>query len=141
MPRTGGDYVFVSRTLHPALGFMSNLSYVFCNLVVVGVYSTYFATYGVGAFLRMLVGYGASPSLLSTANWFSSHWGIFVTGTVLILLSAMTFAIGGTRLFFRLQQGSFFLYVLGAFILVALVGIFTSHAGLDQLIQQLRGEP
>ncbi len=128
MPRTGGDYVFISRTLHPALGFMSNLSYVFWNLVVVGVYSTYFATYGAGAFLRMLVGFGASPSLLSTANWFSSHWGIFVTGTVLIILSALTFAIGGSRLFFRLQQGSFVLYALGAFVLVALVGIFTSHA-------------
>jgi amino acid transporter len=128
MPRTGGDYVFVSRTLSPALGFMSNFSYVFWNLVVVGVYSTYFATYGAGAFLRMLVGYGAPTSLLSTANWFSSHWGIFVTGTVLIILSALTFAIGGSRLFFRLQQGSFVLYALGAFALVALVGIFTSHA-------------
>jgi amino acid transporter len=128
MPRTGGDYVFVSRTLNPVLGFASNFSYVFWNLVVMGVYSTYFATYGAGAFLRMLVGYGASPSLLSTANWFSTHLGIFVTGTVLILLAALLFVAGGTRLFFRLQQASFVLYILGAFLIVALVGLFTSHA-------------
>lgn len=128
MPRTGGDYVFVSRTLSPWLGFASNFSYVLWNLIIVGVYATYFAVYGAGAFLRMLVGFGASPSLLSTANWFSGHWGIFISGVALVLFSVIIFVFGGTRWFFRLQRGSFFLYILGAFVLAAAVGLFTSHA-------------
>jgi APA family basic amino acid/polyamine antiporter len=128
MPRTGGDYVFVSRTIHPALGFAANFSYVFWNMVVVGVYATFMSTYGIGALLRMLVGFGASDSLLSTADWFASDWGIFVTGVVMTLLAAATFILGGTHLFFRLQQGTFVLYIIGAFLLVVLVGLFTSHA-------------
>lgn len=128
MPRTGGDYVFISRTLHPVLGFLANFSYVFWNMVVAGVYATYFATYSAGAFLRMLVGYGASRSLLSTADWFSTSWGIFTSGTVLTIIAAAIFVFGGSRWFFRLQQWTFVIYILGAFLLVVLVGLFTSHA-------------
>jgi APA family basic amino acid/polyamine antiporter len=128
MPRTGGDYVFVSRTVHPFLGFAANFSYVFWNMVVVGVYATFLSTYGIGAILRMLVGFGASDSLLSTADWFASDWGIFVSGTVMTLLAAATFILGGTRVFFRLQQMTFVVYIIGAFLLVVLVGLLTSHA-------------
>ncbi|MEO8687301.1 MAG: APC family permease [Solirubrobacteraceae bacterium] len=128
MPRTGGDYVFVSRTIHPFLGFAANFSYVFWNMVVVGVYATFLSTYGVGAILRMLVGFGASDSLLSTADWFASDWGIFVSGTVMTVLAAATFILGGTQLFFRLQQMTFVIYIIGAFLLVVIVGLLTSHA-------------
>lgn len=128
MPRTGGDYVFVSRTLHPAVGFLANFSYIFWNMVVAGVYATYFATYSAGAFLRMLVGYGASTSLLSTAEWFSTDWGIFISGAGLTIIAASIFVLGGSRWFFRIQQWTFVLYILGAFALVIVVGLFTSHA-------------
>src|SRR5262249_15159383 len=54
MPRTGGDYVFNSRALHPAIGFAANASYCVWLAVVYGVYTTYFATYGIGAFSEMM---------------------------------------------------------------------------------------
>jgi APA family basic amino acid/polyamine antiporter len=128
MPRTGGDYVFISRTLHPWIGFAANFSYIFWNMVVAGVYATFISTYCVGAFLRMLVGFGASNSLLSTADWFATDWGIFVSGTVMTILAALIFVLGGTHFFFRLQQASFALYIVGAFALVIVVGLLTSHA-------------
>jgi APA family basic amino acid/polyamine antiporter len=129
MPRTGGDYVFNSRSLHPSVGFAGNFSYSFWLAVVIGVYTTYIASYGFGAFGRMMAGYGAGSSWLSFGDWFSTSAGLFITGTVMLLLSATMFALGGVRLFFRIQAACFVLYLLGAILVPVLVGIFQSHSG------------
>jgi APA family basic amino acid/polyamine antiporter len=128
MPRTGGDYVFNSRSLHPALGFAANFCYSVWLAITLGVYTTYLASYGFGAFGRTMAGFGAGHGWLSFGNWFSTHWGLFVTGTVLLVLSALIFAFGGLRLFFRIQVWCFVLYVLGGLILPVIVGAVTSHS-------------
>ncbi len=129
MPRTGGDYVFNSRSLHPSIGFAGNFSYCFWLSVVIGVYTTYFAAYGMGAWGRMMAGFTGASGWLSFGDWFSTEWGLFITGTVALLLSAGLFIIGGTRLFFRIQAGGFILYVAGAFLLPIVVGLFQSKTG------------
>ncbi|HWE12228.1 MAG TPA: amino acid permease [Solirubrobacteraceae bacterium] len=129
MPRTGGDYVFNSRSLHPAVGFAGNFSYSFWLAVVIGVYTTYIASYGFGAFGRMMAGFGAGAGWLSFGDWFSTHWGLFITGTVVLVLSAVMFAIGGVRLFFRIQAACFALFMIGAVLVPVAAGLFQDHAG------------
>ncbi len=128
MPRTGGDYVFNSRSLHPSIGFAGNFSYSFWLAVVIGVYTTYIASYGFGAFGRMMAGFGAGDGWLDFGDWFSTRHGLFITGTVVLLLSAAIFAFGGVRLFFKIQAVCFGLYLLGAIIVPVFVGLLTSHS-------------
>lgn len=128
MPRTGGDYIFNSRTLHPVIGFMANFSFVFWLAVVYGVYTTYMANYGIGAFSRMMAGYTGSTGWLDFGAWFSTNWGLFITGTVLVVLSALMFIAGGTKAFFRFQLACFILYLASA-LLTVLVGIFQGQTG------------
>lgn len=129
MPRTGGDYVFNSRSLHPSVGFAGNFSYSFWLAVVIGVYTTYIASYGFGAFGRMMAGYGAGSGWLSFGDWFSTDAGLFITGTVMLLLSAAMFALGGVRLFFRIQAACFVLYLVGAILVPVVVGVIQNHGG------------
>lgn len=129
MPRTGGDYVFNSRSLHPSIGFAGNFSYCVWLAIIYGVYTTYLAAYGFGAFGRTLAGFTGSTAWLDFGDWFSKDYALFITGTVMLLLSAAVFIIGGLTLFLRLQVVAFVLYVLGAFLLPVLVGIFQSHTG------------
>ena len=39
MPRSGGDYVFNGRALHPAVGFAANFNFVVWNLLFAGIES------------------------------------------------------------------------------------------------------
>jgi basic amino acid/polyamine antiporter, APA family len=129
MPRSGGDYVFNSRILHPAIGFTANFSYCFWVIVSSGIYTTYIANYGFGAFARTMAGFSGSTGWLSFGEWFSTHWGLFITGIAVMLLTAGLFVIGGTRLFFRVQLWCFGLYALGALALPVVIGVLQSRGG------------
>lgn len=129
MPRTGGDYVFNSRALHPSIGFAANFSYCAWLTLAFGLYSTLIANYGFGAFSRTMAGFTGSHGWLEFGEWFSTHWGLFITGVAIVLLSGAVFAIGGTRLFFKLQVGAFVLYAVGALLMPALIGLFQSRSG------------
>jgi len=42
MPRTGGDYIWISRIIHPAIGFMMNFFLLNVLLTVAGSYIPWF---------------------------------------------------------------------------------------------------
>src|SRR5919201_2323906 len=45
MPRSGGDYVYISRTLHPFLGFLSSWNWVVWLVKSTGIPAAYLAQY------------------------------------------------------------------------------------------------
>lgn len=129
MPRSGGDYIFNSRILHPAIGFAGNFSYLVWSAITLGIYTTYISTYGIGAFCRMMTGFTGATGWLSAANWVSSGWGLFITGTAAMMLTSAIFYIGGIRLFFKINFVVFILYVVGGFLIPIVLGLFQNSAG------------
>lgn len=129
MPRTGGDYVFNSRSLHPSIGFAANFAFCGWLTLVFGIYTTYIAGYGFGAFGRTMAGFTGSHGWLEFGEWFSTHWGLFITGSAVLLLAGALFAVGGMRLFFKAQVVCFLLYAIGGLLLPAVIGLLQSHGG------------
>ena len=68
MPRSGGDYVYISRTLSPVLGFISSFNWLVWMTVYVGIPAAYFGQYGLSTLFRMLAATTGNPDLVRRAT-------------------------------------------------------------------------
>jgi amino acid transporter len=136
MPRSGADYVYVSRVLHPALGMMSSWNNTVWWFIYGGVPSAFFAQFGLAP-LFSTVGQMAGISWMqSFGTWLASDWGTFIAGTALIVLLVAIFS-RSMHLFFRVQNVLFFVSLI-SIALIMLIWLFKSRAGiLDSLGQGL----
>lgn len=143
-PRSGGDYVFVSRIVHPAIGFASNLSYCIWGTFYIGVSGVFLGIYGVAPLLRVLGAYTGSRGLANAGNWFAQPLGNFVMAVGLLSLFTGIFMFGGLRVYFRIQSVCF---VVASVCLLAVIvwGLASSPAGslghVDSVLAKLGGRP
>jgi APA family basic amino acid/polyamine antiporter len=125
MPRSGADYVYVSRTLHPALGMMSSWNNTVWWFLYGGVPSAFFAQFGLAPFFStvgQMTGVGWMSDL---GTWFASDWGTFIAGTALIVVLIAIFS-RSLRLYFKIQNTLFFVSLI-SFALVAIVWLVRSR--------------
>jgi basic amino acid/polyamine antiporter, APA family len=103
MPRSGGDYVYVSRVMGPAIGMMSNWNMTMWWFFYGGVPSAFLAQFGLAPFFRTMGIYTGNETLFDIGNWFTTNNGIFILGAVLIITLITIFSIG-TKTYFRIQN-------------------------------------
>jgi amino acid transporter len=143
-PRSGGDYVYVSRIVHPALGFTSNLSYCIWGTFYIGVSGVFLGIYGIAPLLRVLGAWTTNTSIADAGNWFAEPTGNFVMAVGLIAVFTAIFIFGGMRAYFRLQSVAFVIasVCLAALIIWGLLASRSSALGnLDHQIGALGGKP
>lgn len=128
MPRTGGDYIYQSRILHPAIGFIVPMgAFVFWCLYWVIFGGLTWATYGLAPFLTTLAFRANRPDLLVYANWLVSMDGATVTALILLFLSAAGLILP-VKYYVRMQwflMGS----AMVSIIIIIIAILSTSHAG------------
>jgi amino acid transporter len=141
MPRSGGDYVYISRTLHPYLGFLSSWNWMVWLVTYTGIPAAYLAQYGLSGLCREAGFALSSPRLVSYGDNFTRKWWIFAAGTILLTVFAIVFALG-TRLYFRIQNITFAIAMTGVvvgLVILAVRGHSDSAAGLNSYVKGLGG--
>jgi amino acid transporter len=130
MPRSGGDYVFVSRALHPFLGWLLSWSQGIWLIFFWIGFNAWFALVSAvpAAFITIGSVTGqqgwitAANDLLAKHTFLGIHmqWYVFLFGTLLNVLFAALLIFGG-RVYWRVQKWLFLLAGLAILIMVVLL--------------------
>lgn len=142
MPRTGGDYVWVSRILSPPLATISNFGAALSAMIGATFWARYFPVFALGPVLVTLGVLFENQALVDAGNSFQTDglW-IFLGGFAMIAL--MTgIHIAGIRTTFRWQNAFWIIASLGTFLafLVLLFGNTADfQANFSTLNQQFGG--
>lgn len=120
MPRVGGDYVWISRILHPAVAVFSNFSASISALIGAAFWARSFAVLAVGPTLAVLGAVTNNSTLINAGNTVSGtnaagQWWTFGLGLVLIIVLALTMS-SGTKAAFRVQNVCWIIASIGTFL-------------------------
>src|SRR5215472_17339773 len=132
MPRTGGDYVWVSRILSPPMATVSNFGAAFSAMIGATFWARYFPVFALGPTLVTFGIFFHNNDLITWGQRFQTdHVWIFLGGLFMILLMTALLILG-TKMTLRWQNIFWIIASAGtflAFIVLAVgsSGEFRSH--------------
>jgi amino acid transporter len=135
-PRSGGEYVPLSRATHPFIGFVASFSNTFWQIFFTGTIVQFGTSFGVAPLLAALGLQTGSDALFNLGLWFDTPPGWFIFGTVAIFLFLWQLYRGmGT--YFRVQKWLFSIAIVAyvIFLIVLLLGAtgtFSFQASYDK---------
>jgi len=142
MPRTGGDYVWVSRILTPPLALVSNFAAALSALIGATFWARYFAASALGPVLVSIGAVTNNPTLTEWGTNFSDQKGhqlwVFLGGFSMIALLTVVL-IAGTKTTFRWQNVFFIIASVGTFV-AFLVLMFGNNADFTTNFNALNGQ-
>jgi amino acid transporter len=142
MPRTGGDYVWVSRILSPPLALVSNFGAALSAMIGATFWARYFPVFALGPVLVTLGVLFENQALVDAGNNFQTDglW-IFLGGFAMIALMTVIH-IAGVKATFRWQNVFWVIATLGtflAFVVLAFGNTADFQANFSELNQRFGG--
>lgn len=128
--RSGGDYVFISRMIHPALGFAANFVFVLFQILFLTSAGYYFCQWCLAPLARVLGAYTGNGALLDLGTTLTEPLAIFIVSEVFVVGFGLLFIFRNTRAVLKVFRYTLPLSGLG---LLAFFGALVFQS-TDQLV-------
>jgi amino acid transporter len=139
-PRTAGDYVFTSRYLHPALGFVGNAGYYVSTVpLFMGITITTIETFGFSGLFGYIGLVTGNTGLISLASSLQIWYNELAVGGILTIVFGLL-PLFGYRIYKALNRIILPLILLGVAVMFIVLGT-TSQSDAISKISTLYGVP
>jgi amino acid transporter len=94
MPRSGGEYVFLGRTIHPLVGFFANWGFTWSQILGMAFYASFTVSFAVAVSFFILGANLDNHTLLSWSNSVADQWPTFLIASAMVLVVAIVLSLG-----------------------------------------------
>lgn len=136
-PRSGGVYVFLSRTINPGVAFVMSIVETVILLYYAALAAGLIVQVGLSSFFGAVGTVAGNSTLTSWGTTVAKPAGVFWIGTLIILVAGLLL-ISGTRRYFTVQRVLFVVAVAGLAV-IAIVMIFGSKSSFQSNLTSLTG--
>ena len=115
MPRSGGDYVYLSRVIHPSAGFTANWGFTWSQFLGLGLYSAFAVNFGIAIAFATVGNAIGNDTLINWSEDVSGDWWVFGIGVGILVLVLLVLSLN-TRLVRNLFMIGFIPALIGTFV-------------------------
>jgi basic amino acid/polyamine antiporter, APA family len=120
MPRSGGDYVYLSRVVHPSIGFTANWGFTWSQFLGLGLYSAFTVNFGIAIALATLGNATGNDTLVDWSVSVGGDWQVFLIGTAILVLVMLVLSLN-TRIVRNIFTIGFIPALLGTFVTIGVL--------------------
>jgi amino acid transporter len=136
-PRSGGVYVFLSRTINPGVAFVMSLIETIILLYYAALAAGLIVQVGLASFFGAVGTVARNSTLVSWGTSVAEPAGVFWIGSLIIVIAGLLL-ISGTRRYFTVQRVLFVVAVVGL-AAIAVVMLAGSRSGFSGSLTNLTG--
>jgi amino acid transporter len=136
-PRSGGVYVFLSRTINPGVAFVMSLIETIILLYYAALAAGLIVQVGLASFFGAVGTVAKNATLVSWGTTVAKPAGVFWIGTLIIVIAG-ALLISGTRRYFTVQRVMFVIAVVGLAV-IAVVMLAGSRNGFSSSLTSTTG--
>jgi amino acid transporter len=125
LPRSGADYVLISRIIHPAVGFAVSQTMYFACYFLWQAYTAWFVTEFCVTPGLIATGFLLNnPQLVQMGLWTADPVASYLMGAIFIIVCILIL-LPGMKIFFKVQWAVFILALIHTFVMI---GVFATSS-------------